>query len=65
MSKAKAKKAVQKSEDYKNIMAALAQEAEIEQQASQSDLQPADGYVNPLGRMGVVPSGSYSPYNMA
>ncbi len=57
MSKARAKKAVQKSEDYKNIMSSLSQEA--------SDLQPADGYVNPLGRMGVVPSGSYSPYNMA
>jgi len=57
MSKARAKKAVQKSEDYKNMMSALSQEA--------SDLQPADGYVNPLGRMGVVPSGSYSPYNMA
>ncbi len=58
MSKAKAKKAVQKSEDYKNMMMALAQEAE-------SDLQPADGYINPLGRMGVVPPVGYSPYNMA
>ena len=57
MSKARAEEALQKSEDYKKYMAALASE-------QQSDLQPPDGYVNPMARMGVVPSGSYSEYNM-
>ena len=61
MSKAKALEALQKSEDYKNIMMALAAESE---ETSQPTLQPADGHVNPLGRMGVVPSTNYSQYNM-
>tara|TARA_R100000008_G_scaffold43051_1_gene24857 strand:+ start:274 stop:459 length:186 start_codon:yes stop_codon:yes gene_type:complete len=61
MSKARAKEAVQKSEDYKEIIAALAAEASHDQ----PDLQPKDGYINPLGRMGVVSSGNYNEYNMA
>ena len=61
MSKAKAAEAVQKSEDYKNIMMALAAEAE----ASQSDLQPTNINPNPKpDGMPVVPSTNYSPYNM-
>ena len=60
MSKARAKEAVQKSEDYKNIMMALAAEAE----ASQSDLQPA---INPNPKpdgLPYVPSVGYSEYNI-
>ena len=57
MSKARAEEALQKSEDYKKYMVALAAE-------QQPDLQPPDGYVNPMARMGVVPSGNYSQYNM-
>ena len=57
MSKEKAIEAVEKSEDYKKYMVALAAE-------QQPDLQPPDGYVNPMARMGGVPSGSYSEYNM-
>ncbi len=61
MSKEKAIEAVEKSEDYKNIMMALA----AEQEASQSDLQPQDINPNPKpdGQV-VVPSTAYSPYNM-
>ena len=60
MSKARAKEAVQKSEDYKNYMMALAAEAEV----SQSDLQPA---INPNPKpdgLPVVPTVGYSEYNM-
>jgi hypothetical protein len=60
MSKEKAVEAIEKSKDYKNIMMALAAEAE----ASQSDLQPA---INPNPKpdgMPVVPTTNYSPYNM-
>jgi len=60
MSKERAIEAVEKSEDYKNIMMALA----AEQQASQSDLQPS---INPNPKpdgQSVVPTVGYSPYNM-
>ena len=60
MSKERAIEAVEKSEDYKNIMMALA----AEQQAAQPDLQPA---INPNPKpygMPVVPTTNYSPYNM-
>ena len=60
MSKERAIEAVEKSEDYKKIMMALAAEAE----AAQSDLQPA---INPNPKpdgMPVVPTTNYSPYNM-
>lgn len=59
MNEAKAKKAVEKSQDYQQAMQALAAE-----QGKQSAMQPPDGYINPLGRMGVVPTGAYSQYNM-
>ena len=61
MSKEKAIEAVEKSEDYKNIMMALA----AEQAAYQSDLQPQNIYPNPKpDRQAVVPSTAYSQYNM-
>ena len=37
---------------------------ELMAKASQSDLQPADGYVTPMHRIGVVPSAQYSLGNM-
>ncbi len=61
MSKERAIEAVEKSEDYKKIMMALASE----QQASQSDLQPANINPNPKpDGQSVVPTVGYSPYNM-
>ena len=33
-------------------------------EAGQSDLQPEDGYVNPMGRIGTVPPSTYSLGNM-
>ena len=60
MEHAKAKKAKKMAKDF---MAAAA----IEEQmaiASQPDLQPADGYVTPMHRIGVVPSAQYSLGNM-
>ena len=47
----KAKKAKQMAKDF---MAA----------AEESDLQPTDGYVNPMGRIGTVPPTTYSLGNM-
>ena len=61
MSKERAIEAVEKLEDYKNIMMALA----AEQQAAQPDLQPANINPNPKpDGMPVVPTTNYSPYNM-
>ena len=60
MSKERAIEAVEKSEDYKKIMMALA----AEQAAPQAALQPA---INPNPKpdgMPVVPTTNYSPYNM-
>ena len=60
MSKERAIEAVEKSEDYKKIMMALASE----QQESQSDLQPS---INPNPKpdgQSVVPTVGYSQYNM-
>jgi len=37
---------------------------ELMAKASQPDLQPADGYVTPMHRIGVVPSSTYSLGNM-
>ena len=33
-------------------------------EAGQSDLQPEDGYVNPMGRIWTVPPSTYSLGNM-
>ena len=37
---------------------------ELMAKASQPDLQPEDGYVTPMHRIGVVPSATYSLGNM-
>ena len=42
------------------LMAAEAAMAEM----SESDLQPDDGYINPMGRIGTVPPSTYSLGNM-
>ena len=56
MKHAKAKKAKKMAEDF---MAAAAIEEQMAK-ASQPDLQPADGYVTPMHRIGTVPSAQYS-----
>ena len=56
MEHAKAKKAKKMAEDF---MAAAAIEEQMAK-ASQPDLQPADGYVTPMHRIGTVPSAQYS-----
>ena len=60
MKHAKAKKAKKMAEDF---MAAAAIEEQMAM-ASQPDLQPEDGYVTPMHRIGVVPSAQYSLGNM-
>jgi len=62
MNHAKAKKAKKMSEDVLRMMA-LQEQIDAAQNA-EADLQPVDGYVNPMGRMGVVESVTYSPANM-
>ena len=42
-------------------MMALEEQMEAE---SQPDLQPDDGYINPMGRIGTVPPTTYSLGNM-
>ena len=56
----KAKKAVKMAEQAMRMMEL--EDAMIE--AGQSDLQPEDGYVNPMGRIGTVPPSTYSLGNM-
>ena len=56
----KAKKAVKMAEQAMELMDL--EDAMIE--AGQSDLQPEDGYVNPMGRIGTVPPSTYSLGNM-
>ena len=56
----KAKKAKKMAEEAMRMMALEEQMAEM----SESDLQPDDGYVNPMGRIGTVPPSTYSLGNM-
>jgi len=53
MDKKKAKKAVAMAEMALDLM-------ELEE----ADLQPEDGYINPMGRIGTVPPSTYSLGNM-
>ena len=70
MDSSKAKKAVDKAMMAKAVLAAAAQQAAAEGpinpeiQAMNPALQPMDGYVNPMARMGTVPPTQYSPGNM-
>ena len=67
MEHAKAKKAKKMAKDF---MADVAIEDQMDAvgeamaMASQPDLQPEDGYVTPMHRIGVVPSATYSLGNM-
>ena len=56
----KAKKAVQMAEQAMRMMDL--EDAMLE--AAQPDLQPEDGYINPMGRIGTVPPSTYSLGNM-
>ena len=56
----KAKKAVKMAEKAMEMMEL--EDAMIE--AGQSDLQPVDGEINPMGRIGTVPPSTYSLGNM-
>ena len=56
----KAKKAVKMAEQAMELMDL--EDAMLE--ASQPDLQPDDGYINPMGRIGTVPPSTYSLGNM-
>ena len=56
----KAKKAVKMAEMAMDLMDLEDAMAE----AGKSDLQPEDGYVNPMGRIGTVPPSAYSLGNM-
>ena len=60
MEHAKAKKAKGKAE---KALAQMMMEAEMIK-AGEPDLQPADGEINPMGRIGTVPPSSYSLGNM-
>ena len=60
MNTEKAKKAVRMAEMAMDLM-----DLEDEIAAAQeSDLQPVDGYINPMGRIGTVPPSTYSLGNM-
>ena len=56
----KAKKAKKMAEQAMELMAL--EEAMAE--AGEADLQPEDGYINPMGRIGTVPPSTYSLGNM-
>jgi len=56
----KAKKAVEMAEQAMDLMDLEDAMAE----AGQADLQPEDGYINPMGRIGTVPPSTYSLGNM-
>ena len=56
----KVKKAVEMAEMAQDMMDLEDAMAE----AGQSDLQPEDGYINPMGRIGTVPPSTYSLGNM-
>ena len=70
MDSSKAKKAVDTAMMAKAVLAAAAQQAAAEGpinpeiQSMSPALQPMDGYVNPMARMGTVPPTQYSPGNM-
>ena len=67
MDSSKAKKAIKMAKDFMADVAIEDQMDAVDElmaKASQSDLQPADGYVTPMHRVGVVPSAQYSLGNM-
>ena len=59
MDNAKAKEAVKKA-----MMAKAMASIDPELQGGMSTMQPADGFINPYGRMGTVGANTYNPGNM-
>ena len=55
----KAKKAVKMAEMAQDLMDL----EDAMEEANESDLQPDDGYINPMGRIGTVPPTTYSVAN--
>ena len=67
MEHGKAKKAKKMAKDFMADVAIEDQMDAVDEamaMASQPDLQPEDGYVTPMHRIGVVPSATYSLGNM-
>ena len=67
MDSSKAKKAKKMAKDFMSDVAIEDQMDAVDEalaMASQPDLQPEDGYVTPMHRIGVVPSATYSLGNM-
>ena len=67
MDSSKEKKAKKIAKDYMDDVAIEDQMDAVDEamaMASQPDLQPEDGYVTPMHRIGVVPSATYSLGNM-
>ena len=67
MEHAKAKKAKKMAKDFMSDVAIEDQMDAVDEalaMASQPDLQPEDGYITPMHRIGVVPSATYSLGNM-
>ena len=67
MEPAKAKKAIKMAKDFMADVAIEDQMDAVDElmaKASQPDLQPEDGYINPMGRIGTVPPSTYSLGNM-
>ena len=67
MDSSKAKKAKKMAKDFMADVAIEDQMDAVDEamaKASQPDLQPEDGYVTPMHRIGVVPSAQYSLGNM-
>ena len=67
MDSSKAKKAKKMAKDFMADVAIEDQMNAVDElmaKASQPDLQPEDGYVTPMHRIGVVPSATYSLGNM-
>ena len=67
MDSSKAKKAKKMAKDFMADVAIEDQMDAVDEamaMASQPDLQPEDGYVTPMHRIGVVPSAQYSLGNM-
>ena len=67
MDSSKAKKAKKMAKDFMADVAIEDQMDAVDEalaMATQPDLQPEDGYVTPMHRIGVVPSATYSLGNM-
>ena len=67
MDSSKAKKAKKMAKDFMSDVAIEDQMDAVDEalaMAAQPDLQPEDGYVTPMHRIGVVPSATYSLGNM-